>query len=118
MKKIINENLINRAVEILSRESTPLKIILFGSYARGDANYDSDVDFLVIEKRIKELTASILKAKAILVIIVSNEVGGGIVPGDPLSRRFRDLVGLTNQIIALRADEVIMMQAGIPIKIK
>lgn len=72
----------------------------------------------VIEKKIKELGANILKAKAGLVIIISNEVGGGIVPGDPLSRRFRDLVGLANQIIALRADEVIMMQAGIPVRIK
>jgi len=72
----------------------------------------------VIEKRIKELSGSILKARVGLVIIVSNEVGGGIVPGDPLSRRFRDLVGLTNQIIAAKADEVIMMQAGIPVKIK
>ena len=71
-----------------------------------------------IEKRIKELTPSIFKAKTSLVIIVSNEVGGGIVPGDPLSRRFRDLVGLANQIIAAKADEVIMMQAGIPVKIK
>ena len=71
-----------------------------------------------IEKRIKELIRSIFKAEASIVIIVSNEVGGGIVPGDPLSRRFRDLVGLTNQIIALRADEVIMMQAGIPISLK
>ena len=71
-----------------------------------------------IERRIKELTTSILKAKAGLIIIVSNEVGGGIVPGDPLSRRFRDLVGLANQIIAAKADEVIMIQAGIPVKIK
>jgi len=71
-----------------------------------------------IEKRIKELSANVLKAKASLVIIVSNEVGGGIVPRDPLSRRFRDLAGLANQIIALRADEVIVMQAGIPVKIK
>ena len=72
----------------------------------------------VIEKRIKKLTSSIFKAKASLVIIVSNEVGGGIVPGDPLSRRFRDLVGSANQIIALRADEVIMMQLGIPVRKK
>jgi len=71
-----------------------------------------------IEKRIKELTRSIFQAKAGLVIIVSNEVGGGIVPGDPLSRRFRDLVGLANQIIAAKADEVIIMQAGIRVKIK
>lgn len=71
-----------------------------------------------IEKRIKGLTRSIFKAKTGLIIIVSNEVGEGIVPGDPLSRRFRDLVGLANQTIAAKADEVIMMQAGIPVKIK
>ncbi|MEK7376246.1 MAG: bifunctional adenosylcobinamide kinase/adenosylcobinamide-phosphate guanylyltransferase [Candidatus Margulisiibacteriota bacterium] len=35
-----------------------------------------------------------------------------------MSRRFRDLVGLANQIIAAKADTVIMMRAGIPIKIK
>lgn len=77
----------------------------------------ADMKDRAIEKRIKELSRSIFKAKAGLVIIVSNEVGGGIVPGDPLSRRFRDLVGLANQIIAAKADEVIMMQAGIPVKI-
>lgn len=71
-----------------------------------------------IEKRIKELARGISKAKAGLVVIVSNEVGEGIVPADPLSRRFRDLVGLANQIIAAEADEVIMMQAGIPVRIK
>jgi len=71
-----------------------------------------------IEKRIKELPGNILKAKTGRIIIVSNEVGEGIVPADPLSRRFRDLVGLANQIIAAKADEVIMMQAGIPTKIK
>ncbi|MCX5710971.1 MAG: bifunctional adenosylcobinamide kinase/adenosylcobinamide-phosphate guanylyltransferase [Candidatus Omnitrophica bacterium] len=72
----------------------------------------------IIEERIKKLTASILKAKAGLIIIVSNEVGCGIVPGDPLSRRFRDLAGLANQTIAAKADKVILMQAGIPVKIK
>ncbi|MFH1507551.1 MAG: bifunctional adenosylcobinamide kinase/adenosylcobinamide-phosphate guanylyltransferase [Candidatus Omnitrophota bacterium] len=71
-----------------------------------------------IEKSIKELARSIFQSKAGLIIIVSNEVGEGIVPGDPMSRRFRDLVGLANQIIAAKADEVIVMQAGIPVKIK
>mgnify|MGYP001558238724 CR=1 FL=1 len=73
---------------------------------------------MAIERSIEELTRSILKAKAGLIIIVSNEVGGGIVPADPVSRRFRDLVGLANQIIAAKADEVIVMQAGISVKIK
>ena len=71
-----------------------------------------------IEKRTKKLAASIIKAKISRVIIVSNEVGEGIVPGDPLSRRFRDLVGSANQVMAAKADEVIMMKAGIPIIIK
>ncbi|MBN2452985.1 MAG: bifunctional adenosylcobinamide kinase/adenosylcobinamide-phosphate guanylyltransferase [Candidatus Omnitrophica bacterium] len=72
----------------------------------------------LIEKRSKELAAAMAKSKAGLIIVVSNEVGEGIVPGDALSRRFRDLLGLTNQVMASKADEVIMMHAGIPVKIK
>jgi adenosylcobinamide kinase/adenosylcobinamide-phosphate guanylyltransferase len=72
----------------------------------------------MIEKKIKELARAISKIKAGLVIVVSNEVGEGIVPGDPLSRRFRDLVGFANQTIAAKADEVIVMQAGIPLRLK
>ena len=53
-----------------------------------------------------------------LTILVSNEVGSGIVPENPLARRFRDLLGLANQTMAKNADEVIFMQSGIPIMIK
>jgi len=51
-------------------------------------------------------------------IIVSNEVGMGIVPADPLSRRFRDLSGAINQKIAEVADTVIYMVSGIPMFLK
>ncbi len=50
--------------------------------------------------------------------IVSNEVGMGIVPDNPLAREFRDLAGSLNQKIAALADEVYLVAAGIPIKIK
>jgi adenosylcobinamide kinase/adenosylcobinamide-phosphate guanylyltransferase len=50
--------------------------------------------------------------------IVSNEVGMGIVPENPLAREFRDLTGFLNQKVAEVADEVYMVTAGIPIKIK
>jgi len=50
--------------------------------------------------------------------IVSNEVGMGIVPDNTLSRRFRDLAGTLNQRIAALADEVNLVIAGIPVKIK
>ena len=52
------------------------------------------------------------------VIIVSNEVGYGIVPDNVLSRRFRDIAGYANQIIANEADNVYLVTAGIETKIK
>jgi adenosylcobinamide kinase / adenosylcobinamide-phosphate guanylyltransferase len=52
------------------------------------------------------------------VIVVSNDVGGGIVPENPLARQFRDLAGSTNQKIAACADHVIWMVAGIPVNVK
>jgi adenosylcobinamide kinase/adenosylcobinamide-phosphate guanylyltransferase len=51
-------------------------------------------------------------------LIVSNEVGMGIVPANPLSRRFRDLSGTANQKIAEAADTAILMVSGIPMFLK
>ncbi|MBI4844848.1 MAG: bifunctional adenosylcobinamide kinase/adenosylcobinamide-phosphate guanylyltransferase [Nitrospirae bacterium] len=51
-------------------------------------------------------------------LIVSNEVGMGIVPENELARRFRDMAGFLNQKAAEIADEVYLVTAGIPIKIK
>lgn len=47
-------------------------------------------------------------------IVVSNEVGLGIVPAAPLGRVFRDALGRVNQIIAARSSRVILMVAGLP----
>lgn len=52
------------------------------------------------------------------VILVSNEVGWGVVPPYPLGRRFRDLQGAVNQVLASAADEVYLLVAGIPLRIK
>jgi adenosylcobinamide kinase/adenosylcobinamide-phosphate guanylyltransferase len=52
------------------------------------------------------------------VILVSNEVGSGIVPDNELARNYRDLLGGINQRIAAAADEVILMVAGCPLVIK
>ena len=52
------------------------------------------------------------------VIIVSNEVGYGIVPDNVISRRFRDIAGYANQIVAKEADNVYLVTAGIETKIK
>jgi adenosylcobinamide kinase/adenosylcobinamide-phosphate guanylyltransferase len=67
-----------------------------------------------------EIEAMLDNAKNIRqdVIIVSNEVGSGIVPEYPLARLYRDLLGEANQLIARAADEVFFMVSGLPMKIK
>ncbi len=52
------------------------------------------------------------------VIVVSNEVGSGLVPENALGRRFRDITGSVNQVIAGYADEVYFVTAGLPMRLK
>ena len=52
------------------------------------------------------------------VVAVSNEVGMGIVPGKPLSRRYRDVEGFLNQRIASVAKKVLITFAGLPMVLK
>ena len=52
------------------------------------------------------------------VIFVTNEVGQGIVPENPLARAYRDLAGRSNQILARSADHVYMVVAGLPMDLK
>jgi len=52
------------------------------------------------------------------VIMVTNEVGMGIVPDNGLARLYRDLVGRCNQVIARAADQVFLVSCGIPLQLK
>ncbi|QNT77891.1 bifunctional adenosylcobinamide kinase/adenosylcobinamide-phosphate guanylyltransferase [Entomobacter blattae] len=52
------------------------------------------------------------------VVVVSNEVGLGIVPENALARRFRDEAGLLNQELAQIADHVVLIAAGLPLVLK
>jgi len=52
------------------------------------------------------------------VIFITNEVGMGIIPDNPASRRFRDLLGRCNQRMAAGADSVILMVSGLPVVLK
>jgi adenosylcobinamide kinase/adenosylcobinamide-phosphate guanylyltransferase len=59
-----------------------------------------------------------LKAQRSPVVLVTNEVGSGIVPDNALAREFRDAAGLLNQMIAHAADEVELVVAGLPMRVK
>jgi len=73
------------------------------------------IDYIL--KNVEKLLNAVQKTEC-SVIMVSNEVGTGIVPENDLSRMFRDAAGFANQHIANVADQVTWMVAGIPVKIK
>jgi adenosylcobinamide kinase/adenosylcobinamide-phosphate guanylyltransferase len=77
----------------------------------------NDQDPAKIDSHIRKLTQSLDKTEC-PVIVVSNEVGCGIVPENKLARLFRDITGFANQKIAGCVDRVIWMVAGIPVEIK
>ena len=51
-------------------------------------------------------------------MLVSNEVGLGIVPDHPLGREFRDHAGRLNQAVAAAVDEAVFIAAGLPLRLK
>ncbi|HEY1766244.1 MAG TPA: bifunctional adenosylcobinamide kinase/adenosylcobinamide-phosphate guanylyltransferase, partial [Terracidiphilus sp.] len=59
-----------------------------------------------------------LKASPCPLVLVSNEVGSGVVPAFELGRRYRDLLGEINQRVAAIADHVVLMVAGLPLALK
>jgi adenosylcobinamide kinase/adenosylcobinamide-phosphate guanylyltransferase len=79
------------------------------------------IDTPLIEKRltaeIDELIECITQVDASF-IIVTNEVGLGLVPANRLGRLYRDLLAKANQMLAQAADEVYLMVAGLPVPIK
>ena len=66
---------------------------------------------------VRDLIDALSSAKG-TVVLVSNEVGSGIVPDNALARKFRDVAGEANRRIAQTADEVVLVTAGLPMVLK
>jgi adenosylcobinamide kinase/adenosylcobinamide-phosphate guanylyltransferase len=73
-----------------------------------DADLDREIEYL----------EEALARRAAVTVLVSNEVGYGIVPDNALARRFRDLQGRVNQRLAASADRVVLLVAGLPLVVK
>jgi adenosylcobinamide kinase/adenosylcobinamide-phosphate guanylyltransferase len=78
-------------------------------------------DSMKTDRRVQEEITQLIECIQSMdktVIIVSNEVGTGLVPPNKLGRLYRDLLGKANQMLAQHANEVYLMVAGIPLKVK
>lgn len=71
----------------------------------------------IISEKVADLAETVKRSKA-NVIIVTNEIGWGVVPDNSLARRFRDMAGTANQKLAAVCDEVYLLVSGLPIRIK
>ena len=86
-------------------------------------NFEKKLYIQTLEKLNKNVKNSVNKLLNVTnefenVIIVSNELGMGLVPSYPLGRYFREIAGKMNQIVAEKADEVYFVVSGISMKIK
>ena len=79
--------------------------------------YEGALTLGAIEDEIRSLIAACQRCPA-RVVLVTNEVGMGIVPENRLARHFRDIAGRVNQRLAAAADEVWLVVSGIGVKIK
>lgn len=86
-------------------------------------NFEKKLYIQTLEKLNKDVEHSVIELLNVAdqfenTIIVSNELGMGLVPSYPLGRYFREIAGKMNQIVAEKADEVYLVVSGIPMKIK
>lgn len=76
---------------------------------------------ILLEDEVAQRSAELLEScqsQQGRVFFVTNEVGMGIVPDNAAARRFRDLLGRCNQVIAAGADEVVLLVSGIAMRVK
>jgi len=78
--------------------------------------FDAEIEADVVAE--VEALVAYVQESDVEMLVVSNEVGLGVVPPYELGRAYRDILGRANQILARHADEVQLLVAGIPMKVK
>ncbi len=98
-----------------------ITLLISNILCRFDENQFDTISEAVLEKdvvaEIRQLQNSMKKVNASF-LIISNEVGLGLVPENRMGRLYRDFLGRANQMLAQQSDEVYLMVAGIPVRIK
>jgi len=107
---------LDSAIREYSRSSELLLVDCLTLYAANIMTHDRENADL-IHKRVERLCETLCSVQP-SVVLVSNEVGSGVVPSFPAGVLFRDLLGEINQKVARIADNVLMMFAGLPLALK
>jgi adenosylcobinamide kinase/adenosylcobinamide-phosphate guanylyltransferase len=98
-----------------------ITLLVNNIFCRYDEKSFDTIEDAVLERAVTaeiEKLQQCLKKMNASFLIVSNEVGLGLVPGNRMGRLYRDILGRANQMLAQSADEVYLMVTGIPLKIK
>jgi len=115
---------------VITRHNSPAKFILIDCLAlflnnllrTGDAPAGEKSSFArADEKRVLDairLLGETIRKSHADILVVTNEVGWGLVPAYPLGRLYRDLLGMANQQLAALADAVYLVVSGLPLQIK
>ena len=105
--------------KVLSRHDLTGRVVVIDCVTLWATNYffDCQSDAEEALRQLKEEFDRVTEQAAYL-IFVTNEIGMGGVPMDAVQRKFTDMQGWLNQYIAARADEVVLMVSGIPLKVK
>lgn len=101
------------ALSTLGAEAVVLDCLTLWVSNRMEMRTDEEI----LEEDVPRLLGAAGRFQNVLVV-VTNEVGLGVVPATPLGRRFRDIAGLVNQRFAGEAEEVHVLWAGIPHRLK
>ena len=101
----------------ISRATAPGTVVIVDCLTLWLSNLVALEDRNVLESQRDALKSAVSKSNGTLVL-VSNEVGSGIVPTNELARRFRDEAGILHQELAQLCDQVVWMVAGLPVLIK
>lgn len=86
-----------------------------------EAGHVTESDLAALEEELRAQVARVARAAregGAELLVVSNEVGMGLVPDNPLGRSYRDLLGAVNRWVAAEADQLLLMVAGVPLDLK
>lgn len=98
-----------------------ITLLINNLFTRYLGNNESDVDASLLDEKITDEIHELINCMdqvSATFIIVTNEVGLGIVPDNKVARLYRDLLGKVNQLLAERAEQVYLMVSGIPLPLK